>query len=153
MSKYNLNKVALKSHFSMGVLLSICCIFSEHLFSKNTTGQPRLTFPLDINLSLFLLINFSSVCPLQLFFVKRSNNFFSIQVFYYICPRRRIFNFFDHKNFFRSTRTASFCKNLFIFLYSLMNSNFKFIIFVIIFTSNLIYVLDSISPSFILIVL
>ena len=37
MPKCDFNKVALtllKSHFGMGVLLSICCIFSENLFLR-----------------------------------------------------------------------------------------------------------------------
>ena len=37
MPKLDFNKVEailLKSHFGMGVLLQICCIFSEHLFSR-----------------------------------------------------------------------------------------------------------------------
>ena len=28
----------LKSHFGMGILLQICCIFSEHLFLRTTLG-------------------------------------------------------------------------------------------------------------------
>ena len=31
-------KTLLKSHFGMGVLLYICCIFSEYFFTKNTSG-------------------------------------------------------------------------------------------------------------------
>ena len=38
MSKCDFNKVALQSHFSMGVLLQICCIFSEHLFVGTPLG-------------------------------------------------------------------------------------------------------------------
>ena len=34
MPKYDFNKVTLKSHFSMGVLLLICGIFSGNLFLK-----------------------------------------------------------------------------------------------------------------------
>ena len=40
MSKCDFNKVALQSnfiemsHFGMGVLVQICCIFSEHLFLR-----------------------------------------------------------------------------------------------------------------------
>ena len=38
MPKYDFNKkcfaILLKSHFAMGVLLWICCIFSEHLFIR-----------------------------------------------------------------------------------------------------------------------
>ena len=35
MPKCDFNKATLlKSHFSMGVLLQICCIFSEHLFLR-----------------------------------------------------------------------------------------------------------------------
>ena len=35
MPKCDFNKATLlKSHFAMGVLMQICCIFSEHAFSK-----------------------------------------------------------------------------------------------------------------------
>ena len=32
------NATLLKLHFSMGVLLYICCIFSEHLFLRTPLG-------------------------------------------------------------------------------------------------------------------
>ena len=46
----------LKSHFSMFVLLYICCIFSEHLFPKNTSGR------LLLNITYLLIHFFYSSC-------------------------------------------------------------------------------------------
>ena len=36
--KCNFNKVAIKSHFGMSVLLKVGCIFSEHLFLGTPLG-------------------------------------------------------------------------------------------------------------------
>ena len=59
MLKCYFNKVALKSHFDMGILRCICCIFSEHFFYKNTY-EGLLLFYLQkrgtlLNLFLYLL--------------------------------------------------------------------------------------------------
>ena len=53
----------LKSHFGMGVLLYICCIFSEHLFLRTPLDgcfwmiyvdfQTRISVPLTYQISLF----------------------------------------------------------------------------------------------------
>ena len=53
MSKCGLNKVTLKSHFNMGVLLYISCIFLEHLFLRT---------PLDDCFCSFCVNIFSLVC-------------------------------------------------------------------------------------------
>ena len=52
---------------------------------------------------------------LQLFFVKRSKNFFNITIANNICPWHSIFNFFNPKNVFRSIWNVTFCRNVFIF--------------------------------------
>ena len=90
---------------------------------------------------------------MQFFLIKRSNNFFSIKVLYYICLRHNIFNFFNHKTFFRPMWGRTFCKNISIFQYSYIVTNYIFRIFDIIFFLKLIYVLDFTSTGFILIVL
>ena len=35
----DLQATLLKSHFGMGVLLKVCCIFSEHLFLRAASGN------------------------------------------------------------------------------------------------------------------
>ena len=61
------------------------------------------------------------ICLWQFFFIKRSNNFFSIKVFPDISPRNNVFNFFNNKNFFRPIASVSFTKNVFTFWYSYMS--------------------------------
>ena len=81
----------------------------------------------------FPLINFSALNSfLKLFFVKDSNNFYTIKILYEICPRHCIFNFFNSKSLFRPIWNVTFRKNVFIFLYSLIITKFKFRIFIII---------------------
>ena len=64
--------------------------------------------------------------------MKRCNNFFAIRIANNICPRNNIFNFFYHKNFARSIWHVTFCKNVVVFQYFYMITNFKFKIFFII---------------------
>ena len=63
-------------------------------------------------------------CLFQFFFIKCSNNFSTIRVFYYICLRHSIFNFFNQKNL-RPISSVTFCKNGLIFWYSHMITNFE----------------------------
>ena len=70
---------------------------------------------------------------LQFFFVKCSNYFLAVKMTNKICPRNSIFNFFNHKNLSRPIWSVIFYKNVLIFLYSYMITNFKFRIFLIIF--------------------
>ena len=72
-------------------------------------------------------------------FYKTFQSFFSIKVLCYICLRYSIFNFFCHKNFFRPIWSVTFRKNIFIFWYSHMVTNFKFRIFIILSTPKTIY--------------
>ena len=71
------------------------------------------------NLSPFSLLFFYPklclICCLQFLFVKRSNNFLTIEIFFYISQQQSIFNFFNHKSFFRLVWSVIFCKNVFIF--------------------------------------
>ena len=93
-------------------------------------------FHLTYSLSPFLLITFS-IPNYFCFFVpqfvslKLSSNLFSFKKTNNICSRHSIFNFFNHKNFFRSIWNVTLCKNIFIFLYSISITNFKFRIFII----------------------
>ena len=81
------------------------------------------------------LFEHSNFCLIffKFFFIPRSKNLLSIKVFCYIYPGPSIFNFFNHKNFFRSIWSATFCKNDFNFRYSDMVAYFKIRIPVIIF--------------------
>ena len=81
----------------------------------------------------FHLISCLSPSLLNSFFVKRSSNFFAIKINNKICPQHSFFSFSNHKIFFRLIWSATFCKNVFIFRYSYMTTNFKFRIFLIIF--------------------
>ena len=56
-----------------------------------------------------------------------------VKVFYYICLRNSIFNFCNHKSFFRPIWNIALCKNVSIFWYSYMVTKFKFRIFITIF--------------------
>ena len=69
----------------------------------------------------------------QSFFVKSSKNFFSIKITNKICPRHSIFNFCNRKNFFRAIWNVIFSKNIFMFWYSKIKTNFTFRSFLIIF--------------------
>ena len=54
------------------------------------------------------------ICFLQFFLIKHSNNFFTFKITNNICAWVCVFNFFNHKNFFRPIQNISFSK---IFLY------------------------------------
>ena len=68
---------------------------------------------------------------MQFFFKKRSNNLFFVKITNNICPRRCVFKFCNHKNFFRPIWSVTFCKNVSIWPYSNNIINFKFRIFII----------------------
>ena len=76
--------------------------------------------------SKFLLIGL-----LQFFFIKYSNNFFTIEIVKNICPWNCLFNFTINKNFFIPVWCVSFSKNIFVFRNSYVISNLKFRIFII----------------------
>ena len=87
---------------------------------------------------------------LQFIFIKSSNNLFSIKIINNICPRRSIFNFFNHKNFFRPIWSITFCKNIFMLWYSpILNWGSLSLISLL----EPIYVFFFTSTSFILILL
>ena len=65
-------------------------------------------FHLTYNLSRLPFITFSILKSFfrfffffQFFFVKSSNNFFSVKIINKMCPRYSVFNFFNHKKFFK----------------------------------------------------
>ena len=60
-------------------------------------------------------------------------NFFVFKITNHVCPRHSVFNFFNHKIFFRPIWNIYFCKNVFILWYSNIITNFKFSTFLIIF--------------------
>ena len=104
----------------------------------------------------FFYSKFCLIYLFQFFFVKRSNNFFTIKIANDVSGTL-FFTFLNTKNLFRSIRNKIFFENFFehffIFWYSYMITNFKFSIFLIIFLSESIYVLNFIFTSVILIVL
>lgn len=58
--------------------------------------------------------------PSKYFFIKHSNNFFNIKVFYYICTKYIKFNSFNHKKFFSSIWSVKLCKicfNILVFVH------------------------------------
>ena len=81
---------------------------------------------------LFITLLLFLICFLKFFFVKCFNNFFTVKIINNICTRNSIFNFFNHKLFFWPIWNIDFCKNIFIFWYSYMITNFKFRTFFII---------------------
>ena len=86
-----------------------------------------------IAFSLYNLFDFFFFFFLQFFILKRSNNFFTVEIINNICPWHSIFNLFNHKSFFRQILSGIFCKIVFLFQYSYMIMNVKFRIFLIIF--------------------
>ena len=68
---------------------------------------------------------------LQLFFIKTSSKWFTIQIINNICLRDCIFNFANKKNFFWPIWSVSFINNILVFLNPNMIANFKFRIFFI----------------------
>ena len=94
------------------------------------------------------------ICFLKFIFVKRSNNFFSNKIINSLCPRHSIFNFFNHKNYFRPIWSVTFCKNILIYfdiLALLPILNFGFLS--VISSLESIYVFDFTSTVVILIFL
>ena len=108
-----------------------------------------MTFFLDY----FFYSKFLLIYLLQFFFRKCSRNFFTIKMINDICPWNCIFNFFNHKNVFRQIWSIACSKNVFVFRYSHMITNFKFRILLLTSLPKLIYVLSSTSIGFILVVL
>ena len=63
----------------------------------------------------FFYPKFCLIYILLFFFVKLSDNFFTVKMTNNICPRHSIFNFFNYKNFFRPIWNVSLCKKFFYF--------------------------------------
>ena len=91
------------------------------------------------------------ICLLQFFFITLLNKFFTIKVFYYLCPRHSLSNFpnLNHKNIFRQFWSVTFCKNVFTFSYMVTSSLWSSSLFS---TLKSIYMPDFASTEFILIV-
>ena len=97
------------------------------LFINPTVKWTIIAFPFNIQFIFsFLYYFFNSklllICFLQFLFVKRSKNFFALEITNTICPRHSVFNFFNHKNICRPIWNIAFFKNAFGF----WNLNFKF---------------------------
>ena len=101
----------------------------------------------------FFYSKFLLIYLLQFFFIKCSNDFFTITIINNISPWDCILNFFNHKNSFRPIWSIALSKNFFVFRYSQMITNFKFRIFIIKFFTKVKYVLSLTLIGFILIVL
>lgn len=74
---------------------------------------------------------FASTCLQQIFRTKCSIMFFTANITNNICPLYSMFSFFNHKIFFRQIWSVSLYKNIVVFCYSYMITNFEFRIFVI----------------------
>ena len=103
--------------------------------SNYYSNYHKLSILHTIFLDYFFNSKFFLTCFLQFVFVKCSNNIFFIKIINNIRPRHSIFNFFNHKNFFRPIWSVTFCKNIFIFWFSNIINSFKFWIFIISFFS------------------
>ena len=80
-----------------------------------------------ISFSLHYFFN-SELCLiylLQFFFIKPSNNFFSINIIYYIRPRNSFCNIFNHKKLCHSNFERNLSENVFLFWNTYMATNFN----------------------------
>ena len=119
--------------------------------------KKNIAFPFNMQFITFLFnYLFNSelflICFFLFFLMKSSNNIFTVKMTNKWCPRHSAFNSRNHKIFFRPIWSVSFCKDVFILWYSYMITNFKVKIFLVIFFSKLIYVLDFPSTGVILII-
>ena len=112
-------------------------LFLLWLFINLTIKQTIASFPFNKHILVFSLDCFSNCSVLNyflhFFFAKSSNNSFAVRIVNNVSPRHSIFNFFNHKNFFRPIWSVTFRKKLFMFWYSNNITNFKFKISFIIF--------------------
>ena len=76
---------------------------------------------------------FNSVWPVfcNLFLIKCFNKFFNLEATNKICTWYSSFYFFNYRALFRPIWSATFCKNIFIFWFFCMITNFKLRMFVI----------------------
>ena len=113
-------------------------------------------FHLTYNLSSFFFITFSvlnSFCfTFRDYFLWKVPRFSS--PLRLLMSKHSIFNFFNHKNFFRTIWSVTFYKNIFIFWCSNNITNFKFRLLLLLLLSisllQLIYAFDFTSTGFIL---
>ena len=95
-------------------------------FFNPTVKEVNIAFRRNVKVLIFLLDYFfnSKLCLiylLQFFFKMRSSSLFYIEVFYYICPRNNLFNFFIHNvHSFSSIWSVTFRKNVFYILIFLL---------------------------------
>ena len=101
------------------------CLIYQSNCQKNYCNLSILIF----NSKLFF------ICFIAFLFHKTFNNFFSFKIIKR-CPQHILFNFFNHKNFFRLIWNIAFCKNHFIFWCSYVITSIKFRTFLIIFLSK-----------------
>ena len=99
-------------------------IIITFLFSLNIVY--RIFFRYFFKSKLFL------ICFLRLYFVKRSSDFFSVKITNNRFLRYSVSEFLNNKNFFRLIWKIAFCKNIFVFWYYNIITNFKFRTFLII---------------------
>ena len=133
MHKSSSTFILLLKNFSSG---KYSLIYTMPFFIIPTSKWITITFPFGIYFIAFSFYSYLNsklflICFLQLFFSKRSNNFFIFKIASNIWPRNSIFNFCNNKSFFRPIKNIVFCKNVFVFWYSNNITNFKFRIFII----------------------
>ena len=123
----------------------------------NTAGFKQLAISLISSIldnKLFNYLNsFWFVFFFQFFFVKLFKNFFVLKITNYVHVGRSVFNFFNHKNFFRPIWDIAFCKNVFIFWYSNNTTNLNLGSSSLMCSIESIYLFDSTSTGFIFILL
>ena len=83
------------------------------------------------SLDYFFNFIFSFICFLQFFFIERPINFFTNEVANNACPYYSIFDFTNHKIFFRPIGSIAFSKNVLVLWNSYMITYFKLSIFAI----------------------
>ena len=103
----------------------------EVLFINRTIEWIVVSFRFDVqfitfSFENFLYSKFFLTSFLQLFFIKTSSNWLTIDVTSYVCPRNCIFNFTNNKNLFWPILAVSFTKKVFLFWNLNMITNFEF---------------------------
>ena len=92
-------------------------------------------------------------CLLQLFFVKRSSNFFFVKNTNNIYPWHSVFNFFSHNTFFRSIWDIAFAKIFHFHIYFYISQTSHLVPFLLFYSLNSICMLSFKSTGFIFLVL
>ena len=99
-------------------------LYNNIIFINPTIKWIIITLPFDLwfiafSFNYFFYPNFVLFCFSQFFFIKCSSDFFTVKITNKICLRHSVFNFINHKNFFRPISNIAFCKNIYISILNL----------------------------------